>query len=57
MTDKATAEIAEMVLSGTINKELVGWISQAGGKAIGHLGQGWRADHRAQAAPHLARPR
>ena len=26
----ATAEIAEMVLSGAINKELVGWIAQAG---------------------------
>ncbi|MCZ8171939.1 MAG: acetylglutamate kinase, partial [Brevundimonas sp.] len=25
VTDKATAEVAEMVLSGAINKELVGW--------------------------------
>ncbi len=39
VTDKATAEIAEMVLSGAINKELVGWISQAGGKAIGLSGK------------------
>jgi len=39
VTDKATAEIAEMVLSGAINKELVGWLSQAGGKAIGISGK------------------
>jgi acetylglutamate kinase len=39
VTDKATAEIAEMVLSGAINKELVGWISQAGGKALGISGK------------------
>lgn len=39
VTDKATAEIAEMVLSGGINKELVGWINQAGGKAIGLSGK------------------
>ena len=39
VTDKATAEIAEMVLSGAINKELVTWISAAGGKAIGISGK------------------
>src|SRR5688572_16645001 len=39
VTDKETAEVAEMVLSGTINKELVGWIAQAGGKAIGLSGK------------------
>lgn len=39
VTDKATAEIAEMVLSGAINKELVGWIAQAGGTAIGISGK------------------
>ncbi len=39
VTDKATAEIAEMVLSGTINKELVGWIAGAGGRAIGISGK------------------
>ena len=39
VTDKATAEVAEMVLSGAINKELVGWISSAGGKAIGISGK------------------
>ncbi|MCP5379671.1 MAG: acetylglutamate kinase [Novosphingobium sp.] len=39
VTDKATAEVAEMVLSGAINKELVGWIARAGGKALGISGK------------------
>ena len=39
VTDKATAEIAEMVLSGAINKEIVGWIAKAGGKAMGISGK------------------
>jgi acetylglutamate kinase len=39
VTDEATAKVAEMVLSGGINKELVGWIAAAGGKAIGISGK------------------
>jgi acetylglutamate kinase len=39
VTDKATAEVAEMVLSGAINKEIVKWIAGAGGKAIGISGK------------------
>ncbi len=39
VTTKETAEIAEMVLSGAINKELVGWINQAGGRAVGISGK------------------
>ncbi len=39
VTTRETAEIAEMVLSGAINKELVGWISKAGGKAMGISGK------------------
>ena len=39
VTDKATADVAEMVLSGAINKELVGWIAGAGGRAIGISGK------------------
>jgi acetylglutamate kinase len=39
VTDAETAKIAEMVLSGAINKELVSWISQAGGKAVGISGK------------------
>ncbi len=39
VTTKETAEIAEMVLSGAINKELVSWIEKAGGRAIGISGK------------------
>jgi acetylglutamate kinase len=39
VTDKETAQIAEMVLCGSINKELVGWIAGAGGRAIGISGK------------------
>ncbi len=39
VTDKETAQVAEMVLSGAINKELVGWIAGAGGRAIGISGK------------------
>lgn len=39
VTDEATAKVAEMVLSGAINKEIVGWIGKAGGKAIGLSGK------------------
>ena len=39
VTDEATAKVAEMVLSGAINKALVGSIAQAGGKAIGISGK------------------
>ncbi len=38
VTDAATAEVAEMVLSA-INKELVTWIAQAGGRAVGLSGK------------------
>ena len=39
VTDKQTAEIAEMVLCGAINKAIVGSIAHAGGKAIGISGK------------------
>ena len=39
VTDAETAKVAEMVLSGAINKELVGWINAAGGKALGLSGK------------------
>lgn len=39
VTDKATAEVAEMVLCGSINKEIVGWIAGAGGRAMGISGK------------------
>ena len=39
VTDKATVEIVEMVLSGAINKGIVAAINQAGGRAIGLSGK------------------
>ena len=39
VTDAATAHVAEMVLAGSINKELVGWINAAGGTAAGISGK------------------
>ena len=39
VTDKETAYVAEMVLSGAINKEIVSWIMQAGGQAVGLSGK------------------
>ncbi|MYL97480.1 acetylglutamate kinase [Novosphingobium sp. FGD1] len=39
VTDKATAQVAEMVLCGAINKEIVSWIAKAGGKAMGVSGK------------------
>ncbi|HQS09931.1 MAG TPA: acetylglutamate kinase [Xanthobacteraceae bacterium] len=39
ITDKATVEIVEMVLAGSINKQIVGFINEAGGKAIGLCGK------------------
>lgn len=42
VTDAETAKVAEMVLSGAINKELVSWIGQAGGRAIGLSGKDGR---------------
>lgn len=38
VTDKATMEIAQMVLVGQINQEIVGLIQQQGGKALGLSG-------------------
>ena len=39
ITDKATVEIVEMVLAGSINKQIVGFINAAGGRAIGLCGK------------------
>jgi acetylglutamate kinase len=39
ITDAATVEIVEMVLAGSINKQIVGYINAAGGKAIGLCGK------------------
>ncbi|MCE9650990.1 MAG: acetylglutamate kinase [Parvibaculum sp.] len=39
ITDKATVEIVEMVLAGSINKQIVAQLNQAGGRAIGLSGK------------------
>lgn len=39
VTDAETARVAEMVLSGAINKEIVAWIGGAGGRAVGLSGK------------------
>jgi acetylglutamate kinase len=39
ITDAATIEIVEMVLAGSINKQLVSYMNEAGGKAVGLSGK------------------
>ena len=39
VTDPETMDVVEMVLGGTVNKEVVELINQAGGKAVGLTGQ------------------
>jgi acetylglutamate kinase len=39
ITDAKTVEVVEMVLAGSINKQIVGFINGAGGKAIGLTGK------------------
>jgi acetylglutamate kinase len=39
VTDKASMEVVEMVLAGSINKQIVGFINAAGGKAVGLCGK------------------
>lgn len=39
ITDKATVEIVEMVLAGAINKQIVGFMTAEGGRAIGLCGK------------------
>ena len=40
VTDAATMEVVEMVLSGTINKQIVAGINAAGGRAVGDKSAG-----------------
>src|ERR1022692_2996111 len=39
ITDAATVEIVEMVLAGSINKQIVSYINEAGGRAVGLTGK------------------
>ena len=52
VTDRETIEIAEMVLAGAINKEIVSLINQHGGNAVGLCG---KDANLIRAAKHLAR--
>src|SRR5579862_1314409 len=57
VTDRETVEIVEMVLSGSINKELVALINKAGGLAVGLSGKdadlirAKKLEHRTKADP------
>ena len=44
VTDEATLEVVEMVLAGSINKQMVGYINEAGGKALGLCGKDGNMD-------------
>src|SRR5512134_891999 len=39
VTDAATMSVVEMVLTGQVNKEVVGYLNQHGGKAVGLSGK------------------
>jgi acetylglutamate kinase len=39
VTDAAAMEVVEMVLAGSINKQIVGFVNEAGGKAVGLCGK------------------
>ena len=38
VTDDDTMEVVESVLGGKINREIIEWVQQAGGKAVGYTG-------------------
>ena len=46
ITDDETMDIVEMVLAGSINKQIVGFINSEGGRAIGLCRQGRPHGHR-----------
>ena len=39
VTDQKTVEVVEMVLAGSINKQIVGFINESGGRAVGLCGK------------------
>ena len=57
ITDAATVEIVEMVLAGSINKQIVGYINAAGGKAIGLCGKDGNMVQARKVDPHRGRSR
>ena len=51
VTDEATMEVVEMVLSGRINKEIVAAINRAGGGAVGLSGGDPASEHAMEICP------
>ena len=45
VTDAATMEVVEMVLSGTVNKRIVQAINKQGGRAVGLSGKAFKIPH------------
>ena len=56
ITDAETVEVVEMVLAGSINKQIVGFINEAGGKAIGLTGKDGNMVRARKLSPHRGRP-
>ena len=54
---QATVEIVEMVLAGSINKQIVGYINAAGGKAIGLCGKDGNMVQARKVSAHRGRSR
>ena len=56
ITDAATIEVVEMVLAGSINKQIVGFINAAGGKAVGLSGKDGDMVKARKVSRHLSDP-
>jgi acetylglutamate kinase len=57
VTDAATMEIVEMVLAGAINKQIVSFINNAGGKAVGLTGKDGNMVVARKATRHVVDPK
>src|SRR5690349_10283196 len=56
VTDKGTLQIVGMVLAGSINKQIVGYINAAGGKALGLCGKDGNMVMAKNATPRVVDP-
>jgi acetylglutamate kinase len=56
VTDAATMEVVEMVLAGAINKQIVSFINNAGGKAVGLTGKDGNMVVARKATRHVVDP-
>jgi acetylglutamate kinase len=57
VTDAATMEVVEMVLAGAINKQIVSFINNAGGKAVGLTGKDGNMVIARKATRHVIDPK